>query len=190
LAGTTAINLSADGARDWFAPAGNTGGNYHSKLLGGQMMKSFDWVNPLGTNLTTQSSSFAISSTTADDATGQGLVSLQTDQGVQTPGAATGFGLRFRVPAGNGFNRTLKVYCTTLSSSVTLTARLTDGSVVDATDLVDSPNGMTATHFVWTVNYQAARDGEELEISVIVTTNHGSSSNGIPIVKFAAATLQ
>ena len=70
-----------------------------------------------------------------------------------------------------------------------LTARLSDGSVVDVTDMVDSALGVT-TYFVWTIDYQAARDGQELAISAIVNSNHGSSAAGSPNVKITAATLQ
>jgi hypothetical protein len=182
------VDLTAEGTKDWFAPAGNTGSSsFHGKLLGGQIIKSFDFVNG-SAGLFAQGSSFTISSSASDDATGKAISNVGTDQGLQSA-SATGFGFRFRVPADNRVSRRLKLYVSTLSATVMLTARLSDGSVVDASDMVDSALGIT-TYFVWTIDYQAARDGQELAISAIVTANHGSSTAGSPNVKITAATLQ
>jgi len=178
------LNLSAEGTKDWFAPGGSTTGNVHSKLLGGRIMKSFDWVTD-GQTLFTQPGSFSISSNTSDDAAGSRLTSSTTDQGLLTYAGATGIGYRLRVPASSTGTRTLKIYSSVFSAAVTLTARFTDGSVADASDLVDAGTG-GYNYFVWTISYQSAHDGEELEISAIITTNHG----GTPNLKFAAATLQ
>jgi hypothetical protein len=154
-------------------------------MLGGQIMKSFDWITA-GQNLFIQAGSFSLSSVASDDAFGTALKSLTTDQGVFTSsGLATGFGFRFRAPASNTGPRKLNIYCSVFSGGVTLTARLTDGSAADVTDIVDSGSG-GYNYFVWTVNYESAHDGQELEISVVLTRNGGSSPN----VKFAAATLQ
>ena len=180
------LNLSAEGTKDWFAPGGSTSLNYHSKLLGGRILKSFDWVT-CGQTLFVQTGSFSISSSTSDDATNaSGLSSATMDQGVYTSSSSMiGFGYRFRVPASSGGTRTLKIYSSVFSAAVTLTARFTDGSSADVSDVVDVvPGGYN--YFVWTINYQPAHDGEELQISAVVTANHGSSPN----VKFAAATLQ
>jgi len=177
------VSLSAEGTRDWFAPGGTTNPNfYHAKLRGGQIMKSFDWVIA-GQNLTYQGSSFNVNSMAADDFTGLAL-SSQTDPGVFTGVGATGFGFRLRVPAGSSGSRTLKVYGSAADVGVTLTAHLSDGSVADVRDIVDTGTG--SGFFVWTITYQSAYDGEELEISAVVTTSHGSSGN----FKFTAATLQ
>ncbi len=188
LSPIASVNVSTAGTKDWFAPGGTMPGNaasYHSKMLGGQILKSFDWVvgsaNPF-----TQASPYSISSVASDDANGAELTSVTIDQGVFTPSASlTGFGFRFRAPASNGGVRKLNIYCSAFSAGVTLTAHLTDGSAPDVTDIVDTGSA-GYNYFVWTINYQSARDGQELAISAIVTRNGGSSPN----LKFVAATLQ
>ena len=184
LAPSSVINLSVEGARDWFAPAGSTSGNYHSKMLGGQIMKSFDWVTAGGAFFA-QGSSYSINSAASDDATGLSLASFKTDQGMFMPGSGTGFGFRLRAPANSSEVRTLKLYCSVFSGALTLTAHLSDGSAADVTDVVDV-GAAGYNFFVWTVSYQSARDGQEVELSGILTTNRGSTPN----VKFIAATLQ
>jgi len=146
-------------------------------------MKSFDWVTA-GQNLFTQGSSYTISSLASDDSAGTALSSYATDQGVYTTGSYTGFGFRFRARASSVGSQTLELYCSAYSAGVTLTAHLSDGSVADVTDVVDTLSG-GYNYFVWTVNYQSARDGQELDISATVTTNHGNYPN----LKFIAATL-
>ena len=184
LAPPVAINLSTEGVSDWFAPANSVSGNYHSKMLGGQMAKSFDWV-AAGQILFTQTGSFSVSSIPSDDASGLGLTSLTNDQGVLTSSASLkGFGFRLRAPASSTAVRTLKIYCSSFSTAFTLTAHLSDGSAADVTDTVDvGSDGYN--YFVWTVTYQAARDGQEVEVSALVSTNYGFTPN----VKFVAATL-
>jgi hypothetical protein len=187
LSPIASINLSSEGTRDWFAPGGNLPSgavNYHSKLLGGQVMKSFDWIMA-GQVSFTQGSSFAVTSLASDDSNGIAMRSVSSDQGVFTSGPSTGFGFRFRVPASNTGPRKLNIYCSAFSAGVTLTARLTDGSAADVTDVVDTGSG-GFNYFSWTINYESAHDGQELEIAVVVTRNGGSSPN----LKFAAATLQ
>jgi len=147
-------------------------------------MKSFDWVTA-GNTLFTQGSSHSINSAASDDAAGLSLASFTTDQGVFTSGSGTRFGFRLRAPANSSEVRTLKVYCSVFSGALTLTARLTDGSAADVTDVVDVGAG-GFNFFVWTITYQSARDGQEIELSGILTTNRGSRPN----VRFVAATLQ
>jgi hypothetical protein len=179
------IDLSAEGTQDWFAPAGNTSGNYHSRAFGGEIMKSFDWITA-GQNLFTQGSSFTVSSTASDDATGNALIAFSTDQGVYTTGSASGFGFRFRVPANSTGTRTLKIYSSVFSGAATLTAHLTDGSAADVADVVDDQGAGGYNFFVWTINYESAHDGQELQVVVNLSTNYGNSPN----IKFMAATLQ
>jgi hypothetical protein len=179
--GGLAIDLSAEGSRDWFAPGGSINGNYHSKMRGGEMMKSFDWV-VANANLFTQSSAFFINSAASDDATGRALASFGTDQGLFV-GSGAGFGFRLHAPADASGSRRLRIYVSGFAAGITLTAHLTDESASDVMDSVDT--GGSTTTFVWTLNYEAARDGQQLDISVITTANHGSGN-----VKFIAATLQ
>ncbi len=186
------LNVSTAGTRDWFAPGGSYVENYrgsgsigneaYSKILGGRIHVSFDWVGNYSAGFT-QSSSISISSNAADDSRG-GLSSVATDQGIdQSSGSIVNWGYRFRVPA-DTYSRTLSIYGSVFSGVATLTVYATDGSFATVTNAQDSGSA-TAIGNLWTVTYNTAHDGQEIYVSVLVTTNHGSTAN----LKFITATL-
>jgi hypothetical protein len=163
-------------------------------MLGGQIQKSFDWVAAGQSLFGPQSGSFSLNSLASDDAAGTALTSVTTDQGILTgSSSAVGFGFRMRAPATAGGTRTLRIYGSVFSAAVSLSARLNDGSATLACDTgdqacetVDVGGSRGYAPFEWTITYQSARDGADLEVGVVVTKNYGSTPN----VKFTAATLQ
>lgn len=186
-----ALNLSTLGTRDWFAPGGISSQNYrvslgtaHSKILGGFVLVSFDWVSTTGWTAFTQASVYTLTTTATDDVANAPLSGASTDQGYDTSSIlSVNVGYRLRVPA-DTYARTLTLYGSFFSCAATLTATPTDGSFATLTDTRDAGAAGTIS-YKWVITYNTARDGQELEVSVVVTTNHGSSPN----FKFTAATL-
>jgi hypothetical protein len=184
------LNLSAEGTTDWFTMATEatrqpqkSPGNLHRKILGGWLADNFDWVVAGGT-IFSQASSIALTTTLGDDVGSPVLTAWAIDFGLWTSSAVlTGMGFCFMAPAST-IQKTLKIYCSCFSAKITLTCRMSDGSVADTTDTFESAPGAEAK-VQWNVVYKSARDGAHLLVEVQITTNKGSSPN----IKFAAATL-
>ncbi len=185
------LNLTTDGTLDWIAPVANTAlpraGSYHGKALGGYLQQSFDWVQEVASsNPYSISSGFnpSLTSNSGDDLQVPLSSSTAATGIANATGGATNYGFRVKVPAGTG-THTLKIYCSVFSGTATLTAKLSDGSASTATDTLVATAGNSAST-KWTITYNAAKDGQTLFVSLLLTTNLGSG----PAVNLGAITLQ
>lgn len=189
-----AVNCSTEGVLDWIihgqvnprnlrAAAPNA---VNSKALGGWLLNGFDWVYG-GNSLNAFNHTFggpAMQSTAADDIaaaaanlTGFGALSTSANP------ALLNFGVRFRVPALKATSRTLKVYRSQGGGTVTIKARLSDGSIADQTTTYNVAVGSDEQR-VTTITFNAGSDNAELIVTLLVTVNHGD-----PNIMFGAATL-
>lgn len=195
-ANPSTLNLTSVGTRDWMCPAASTAnpraigaGSLHAKVGGltaGILTSSFNWVSAGGaTTIFTQNFvNPAVTSTAADDMATGALSASVAGQGIfSSVGAATGYGFVLAVPA-DTTSRTLKIYASVFSGTITATATLSDGSASPATATVVATAGNTTEGF-FTITFNSASAGEFLTVTVLLTTNLGSGPN----VKFMAATL-
>jgi hypothetical protein len=123
---------------------------------------------------------------TTTDSTGDnetaaaGTVSIQDGSG-QT--VLTGFGFRLR-PMASTSQRVLRVYGGGYRGTIRLYARLSDDSAVEVTN--DWVAGDPAVYRMWTITYNAARDGQVLEVEVLMNARAVTANAD---VRFVAATL-
>lgn len=185
--GPSTLNLTTDGTRGWFILHGTLvtprqQNPPYRKILGEMDGSDFDWiVASSGSNTGfTQGSGLAV---TATDNLVAGLTSYATDEGYYD-GSGTGFGFQFSAPA-DTYSRTLKVYASSYSGDIQLTASLSDGSATTVTKTGSSASS-TETRFVFTLTYNAARDGQRLRVKVLKSANFSGTNGNI---KFQAATL-
>lgn len=193
-ASPSTVNLTTEGTFDWFCPNGSVSPHpwptaTNMKKNSGtafMMADSFDWVtNGTQTTFTQIFGSPACSCTNTDNVTGVALTSVTTGQGVNSSASgANSYGFRLAVPAGQ-VSRKLRIYMNVFSGTATCTASLSDGSAATATANVVSAAAANNESF-FTITFNAARDGQVLTVTVLLTTNLGSS----PDIKFMAATLQ
>ncbi len=193
-ANPSALNLTTEGTSDWLAPAGNdttprtiAAGSLHTKTTGQfQIGRDFDWVyGGLGCTLFTQNQTNpSMTSTASDDAANAALSSSVAGQGIYYSNG-TGYGFRLSAPA-DTFTRTLRVYTSCYNGTSTCSATLSDGSVSTVTNDFSTGGAYTVEDY-FTITYNASRDGQTLEVTVLLTVT-GASSN--PNIKFIAATLQ
>ncbi len=184
------LNLSTEGTYDWMTPCGQTTtprqqipANNHRKILGGWLSIGFDWVSEGGI-LYTQASTIKLSTNANDDTGGGPMTNFQTDQGLYTNSdSLTGFGFCFRAPAGVT-PRTLKLYCSCFSAVITMKCRASDASFADTSDTFDSGAGAVGL-VQWDITYNTGRDGKDMLVQVLLTTNRHSS----PHIKMSAITL-
>jgi hypothetical protein len=200
-AAPSTLNISTEGTKDWCAltavvadtnPVG-TDGSWHWKMLGGFLRRSMKLVFPGGTSSLSAltDSTIAISASAGDDAHTTGTVG--TDNLSSNTHAArinantntvyTGWGFTLEAPADTA-TKTLRIYMGLESGTATVTARLSDGSVVDQTTTVTSGASVT-TYYTITVTYKALSSGQRLNLSCLISTDTDSSTGII----FQAATL-
>lgn len=184
------LDMEAEGTLDYFS-MGNTAtdplrsiaaGTVHAPTYGGHMQVSADWVHASGTSQSAYTSGLPRTTGLHDLATVP-FAAQTAARFISTPTAGiTHFGIRFRVPAARQV-RVLRVYADHWSCVATLAASLTDGSAPDASDTINTGAGAGAAR-KWTVTYNSAAGGD-ICVSLLVTTNHGSTPN----IGFLAATL-
>lgn len=174
--------MTTEGTDDWFAFGGSSAtiprllaNGAHTKALNGFSGLSFDWVLPVSQTTYSSTGSIPITTTLGDD-TGGSLTSSTTYVGIYTATAGIiSYGCRF-VARADAAARTMKIYGGVFSGVITVTAHLSDASAADATSTHNTGAGVNADR-MWTVVYNAARDGQVLEVTMLLTTNSGSSPN-------------
>ena len=174
------VNFSTEGTIDWFY-AGTIATTprlqsipVYSKLLGEQMYQLFDWVDP-GT-MWAYAGWTPLVSTTAGDSTGPALTNSNTGTGIyRNEVGAVNYGVRFGALA-RTTTRVLRLYVGVFSGIATITARLSDGSHADVTATIEATAGVSADKMV-TITYNSSEDFARLSVSVLITTNRGSSPN-------------
>ena len=180
-------DFSAEGTLDWFiggasATLPRLQSPPHRKVLGECMFLGFDWVWPEAAF--TQAGGVPTATTTQGDTTNTAQAALATRQGVYRSAAgAVNYGLTMTVRA-RKTRRFLRLYYSHYSSIVTIIARLSDGSTADVSTTQDSGAAAGANRMV-TVEYNSSEDNATLTLSIITTTNRGSTPN----VMYVGATL-
>lgn len=187
-----ALNITAEGTRDWIAPAGSMTSPYettgvttiHGKVLGEGLISTFKWVwqTAIWRLNSFAAAQPAITATDTDDI-GVGLTADVSQVYIETAGVETGFGYCFQTHADN-YVRTTRIYTAVYSGTITLTCRLSDGSLPDATTTLAAPGFHAAADTVFVVSCNASRPGQQLLYSVLVTNNLGQAN-----VPFSAITV-
>lgn len=181
------FNISTEGTIDWFAagavnpfrPSGAVDNGLHAKLSGGYIASDYEWCRAGGSTFTpfTSASGFILSTTAADELNGAVVSSANWTGFFPAAGTPTGWGIRWRVPASSTASRTCKLYWGHFSSTMTLTATLSDASAAANVSTHDigaaAGTGLLATSFA----FQAGSPGAWMTVTVLCTTNKGSSPN-------------
>lgn len=191
------LNVSTQGTKDWFVlggslanpPRASSGFSLHAKRLGGWIKGSFDWIS--GTTsvislVTGGAAGIAITSSATDDMA-PAITALNPSISVIRSGSGTplNFGYRFEVPA-DSTSRTLNLNWAVNSVKVTLTCRMSDGSLADQTTTLDAGSSGTFVQQQLTIVYKSGSPNAKMFVDVAVTTNYGGSFQD---VAFIAATL-
>lgn len=173
------LNLTTEGTYDWIAPPTYEGipiskawGPSNFKVLGGWLQRSFCWTS--GPSLFTYTSATPTLTSAASDDSSTALTGFSTGVGI-TAGSNLGVGFFFCVPA-DSYQRVLRIYCGVFSGVVTLNAVASDSSFSALTGTLTASAGAGAST-VFKITYNAARDGQWLNVSVRLTTNSGSNPN-------------
>ncbi len=189
-ANTSDTNLTTQGVLDWAAWGNEQDGSLNndnslspsSRKLGANLITGITAIqaSPSPSNMAQYFGPLPRFSWTdgTPDVTGTNLA-----LGVRTGNGGTGLGFELTAPASLGTN-TLQVYFVGFSSTIAVTATLSDGS---ATPDIDStgPIGGSDAPLIYTVNYSADSIGQTLTLRFETTasTNPGSG------VSIQAATL-
>jgi hypothetical protein len=195
-ANPSTVNLTTEGTFDWLFPNGTTttpssgNTNISMKRISGTgylLANGFAWSGGSGTDTvyTQNFSTPAVTATATDDLIARGASSAVAGQGVYSvQSAAISYGFRLSIPIGQ-VSRTLRIYSSVFSGTATCTASLSDGSASTVTATISAAASSNYEGY-FTIVANAGRDGQFLTVSVLLTTNLGSTPN----VKFMAATLQ
>lgn len=207
---TISLNLTTEGTRDWFTPWGtvNAGVNYRlsqlqvnsppsaghtcgSKILGGQLQNSFQWLQGSafavetlyrgGVNMTSDISDSLFGPVSSTFVPGSESGYTPSEIGVLANTNVLNWGFVFTAPA-DPFSRTLRVYSSLHSVGVTLYVSSSDGSVV-FTD-VQRDSGLTndadpsaSSGSKWTITYNSAQYGQSLFVKLLATKNYQPTDN-------------
>jgi hypothetical protein len=205
-AAPSTLNLSTEGTKDWLAFTGTATTNplfddglWNWKVLGGYLRRAIRFIYPAATTTlsTNTSSTLSLSATAGDDGAASGTAAAQplsasTNTMIETSNTGTPYtnwGFALEVPA-DTTSRTLRLYAGfspsggSVSGTMTVTARLSDGSAADVTQTVTtSVSGVAWYKFTFVFN--AASGGQRLNVSAMIT---GFGDSGTRI-GFQAATL-
>ena len=184
------VNFSTEGTEDWLHLNGTstfpTAQNPpHTKALGIKTIwATFIWIRRVAGNLFTFGSAAPAVTTNVSDSTGPALTAYATGVGVTlTTAGNLGNGFCFAAPA-DKTTRVLRLYAGVFSGEITVTCRLSDGSLADVTSTYDSGAGVGAAR-KFTITYNASLNGKFMIVTVLLTINRGSTPN----VNFVGATL-
>lgn len=187
--GTVAIDT--EGSEDWLLltavpsatpPRGLNPVPPSKRLGGGSLLINFDWMNLSGGSPTAFSQATSVTKTAAAADNVQGTAVNTTTAVGYNHATLLDYGFRIRVPADTSV-RTVRVYTSHFSGTLTVTARLMDGSVANVVTTHDS-GAATQAENKWTITYSTTTV-TELVVTFLLTTNLGST----PGMKFGAATL-
>jgi hypothetical protein len=192
-AAPSTLNVSTEGTKDWLV---NTSTNsvasgddtvWHWKLLGGYLRRTIRYTYPSAT-VTNPSltSSMSVSADAGDDASQSNVLysalplsSATGHSGAQSNNTAsfTDWGFSIEAPA-DTVSRTLTLYVGlqgTNGTTVTFTARLSDGSAVDAVTTVANSE-FDLVYYKVAFTFKSASAGQRLNVTALVTTS-GAASN-------------
>lgn len=179
------VNASTEGTVDWLAfntfqdpVIGASSASTHSKRAGHWLKESFSWCFA-GQGMSTGAGfSGQQHSTTGSDSTSNSSMSATTNGArmFSLASPTNGWGFRFRVPAYT--QRVLRIYYSHFSSTVDVTASLTDGSAVAVTQTSDSGASTTLSQMA-TITYAGGTAGAgcELEVTVFVASRYTADPN-------------
>ncbi len=170
----TNVNLATEGTADWAHWGLNSETSFNHKSGVTQQISNF---TPLGSGPIQQFAGVVTYNWTAGTPTGN----ASTNGGLWARGAGTGY--QITVPADTTL-QTLKLYVGVWAAGGRLEAVLSDGSAADYIDTSVS-NLSGTTNAVYTLNYQAASDGQTLTVRWTVNSTANAWSNAT----FQAATL-
>jgi hypothetical protein len=194
------LNPSSVGTKDWYytqvsaasanPPRALSGIVPHTKILGGWIRNSFDWVNSSSGAATLTlggSTSIAVTTNAGDDeapplsaSTGSlALIRMAT-------GTPLNFGFRFEVPADTTV-RNLVMNMGINSVKVTITCRMSDGSVADQTTTMDAGATTVYLQKQHTITYNSASPNAKMIVSVLVTTNYGGATQDVGFISATVA---
>lgn len=151
-----AVNLTAEGARDWGHWGLQTASSFNSKSAGQPEISNY---TVLGNGAVSRLADLNYSHTWAD---GWGPQSGTASTGVFVSGDP-GNGFRITTTADTNV-RTLKLYVGAWNAQGQLQAQLSDGSAPAHTDVAVDALGGT-TNYVYTITYRAASAGQTLTVS-------------------------
>ncbi len=190
VAASGSVAFDTEGTQDWLAPsnAASPAGPLRalnpvppSKVFGGgEILLGFDWLR-LGGAATAFSNSGGITKTSAAADNVQGAALSSTSNSGFFHLTIINYGFRIRVPADFG-SRTLNIYTSQFSGTVTLKAQLMDGS--EAAQTITHGTAGVTTFRKWSVTYVAA-SVTEMVVTVLLTAHLGSTPN----LLFSGATL-
>lgn len=194
------LNPSTVGTTDWYytqvsatnanPPRALSGIVPHTKILGGWIRNSFDWVNSSAGAATLTlggSTSIAVTTNAGDDqappltsSTGSlALIRMAT-------GTNLNYGYRFEVPADTK-SRSLVVNIGINSVMVTITCRMADGSVADQTTTMDAGATTVYLQKQHTITYNAGTSNSKMLVSVLVTHNYGGTTQDVGFISATVA---
>ena len=166
------ISLTNEGTTDWAHWGFNGGGNFDHKADVTQMISD---VTAVGANRFGVGN-VALTASWSDGTPDGSATRTGTGTGTTFPG-----GLQLTVPAGVT-PHTLRLYVGAKNSSARLTASLSDSS---ASAVTDDQSAGSATHYQYTIVYNAATDGQTLTVT---WTDRGDGVQGFDML--LSATLQ
>lgn len=181
----SSLNLSTEGTLDWFAPvtqeeiyrANNGYPAPHWKLMGGDIMRSWEHVQQGYGNWAQTADGLSMSSTASDDTLNAALSTSYSVNNYTSDNTHTGWGYKFAAPADMA-THVLKIYAHVFNGQATYTFHVSDGSFADSVNTTTNCGSACDNHFTWTVTYHAAHDGQKLYVSALMTTvNTGSGGN-------------
>lgn len=186
IVGVYPVNVTTDGALDWYSGFGLTNSvgdsNPYYKINGtDEIHNTFHWIQKAGNAFARSGSAWALA--VSDSVSGTVPVPAPAsalDSEINTGGSSfLGYGYRFCAPAG-ATTRTLKLYTSCYQADSTLTVTLPSG--MSSTYTLTTALGLTK-YAVITVVYSSAVPGL-LRASFLATADYGVSN-----IKFGAFTL-
>lgn len=191
----SSTNFTTEGTIDWVAQgannpyrfAGAADNGIHMKSSGGWLVPYFEWIQAAGGTFTLSNgtSGVTFTATGTDDANSAVLNSPNWGTKATSSGSITAWGFRFKAPASASASRTCRLHWGHFSSTITISASLSDGSASPASTTHDigaaAGTGALRTDFT----FQSGNFGAWLEVTMLVTTNKGSTPN----IAFAGLSL-
>jgi hypothetical protein len=201
------VNLSTEGSYDWMLLTGYAGGavapnvesatafKNHWKAGNGRLLSAFRLLQNAQLAAGTDTSQFTWNSTSGDDAAFNETVNPAKQPMVSRAGDPFWFGnnnslffypfgFQWRdIPLSTLTPRTLKFYVYVNNATVTLTARLSDGSAADASTVMTTSS---TSEYIVTVHVTPGSFGAMLNVSLMLTSFNTSASRvGISAVTMA-----
>lgn len=186
----SAVDVSTEGTRDWFAPGGTAAGYDHragngiatnspAPIGNGSTMRNFLWA-AAGNAMTpfVQASGMLITSN-ANNTVGQAALNSNQFNGYFQAGAGVGWGFFFITPAVPDEERICRIRYGQFSNVIQWRAQMYEGVLAAGLDVavdVDSGAGVGIERMT-TIRYRGSSFGTSLLVSGLCTVNRGASPN-------------